>query len=100
MAKFRGPEGGYIFGAKKHYRAIVWNIAKRHGWTSGDVACMPSIGGEEINVAVRKGARLKRLHVIDDNPAIVATLQRRHGGRLQTYGVSFRRAFERITFGS
>lgn len=97
--KRRGPVVGYDTGPKRQYRRDVWATFRRA--FGGQVAdrhalLMPSIEGDEIEVALANGFRLPNLHVVDDNPAIVATLNRRYGNRLNTYGVSVGRAAERI----
>jgi hypothetical protein len=56
---------------------------------------MPSIEGLEVEIAISKGWLHEQLHVIDMNPAIVATLARRFPG-IHTYGVSAGRACQRM----
>jgi hypothetical protein len=56
---------------------------------------MPSREGIEIEVALEKGFREDRLHVVDDNPANVAVLKRKYK-QINTYGVSAARACYRI----
>lgn len=47
---------------------------------------MPSIEGKEIEVALANGFKEHNLHIVDRNPAIVATLKRRFP-LVKTYGV-------------
>jgi hypothetical protein len=58
-------------------------------------AMMPSVEGKEIEVALQNGFRQGNLHVIDKNPAIVATLKRRFP-YIQTYGVVASEAVKRM----
>lgn len=92
------PESGYDFPSKRAYRRNIWATFKRQfgGQVAGrQMALMPSIEGDEIEVALSKGFREENLHVIDFNPAIVASLKRRYP-RLHTYGVPVRRAIIRM----
>lgn len=99
--KRRAPESGYVGGVKNHYRRNVWatfrEAAKRQGWARGSchVLLMPSIEGKEIEVAEAAGFRRDHMHVVDENPAIVATLQRKYPG-FHSYGVDVGVAAERI----
>lgn len=56
---------------------------------------MPSLEGDEIDIAIEKGFLEQNLHVVDKNPAIVATLKKRYP-RLNTYGVDIAKAFYRL----
>jgi hypothetical protein len=58
-------------------------------------ALMPSLEGDEIDVALSKGFRQQHLHIIDFNPAVVATLKRRYP-LVNTYGVSVNKAIDRM----
>lgn len=92
------PAEGYDFGPKRNYRRAVWNSFR--DFTGSDTATahallMPSIEGDEIEIAIAKGFRQEHLHVVDRNPAIVAHLKRRFP-KIHTYGVDVERASERI----
>jgi len=92
------PTGGYDFGNKRQYRRVVWKRAAEfltHRRKSVHVLLMPSLEGDEIDVALSKGFCQQNMHVVDGNPAIVATLKRRYP-YIQTYGVDIVRACKRI----
>lgn len=95
------PRGGYDFSRKRDYRRKVWatgrDTLKRYGLSVADshALLMPSLEGDEIDVALNAGFRESHLHVVDHEPAIVATLKRRYP-RINTYGVTVSRAFERL----
>lgn len=98
MADRRGPKDGYRFGSKAQYRRGIWSGFRK--LLGGQVAdkhalLMPSIEGVEIEVALNNGFRQDHLHVVDDNPAIVATLKRRYP-HINTYGVPVQAAIQRI----
>ncbi len=98
MSKRRGPEEGYQFGRKKQYRRHLWGAIAEHcrvPLEKAQVALMPSLEGAEIDEALKRGVRQENLHIIDMNPAIVATLKRRYP-RVNSYGVIFWKAMERI----
>lgn len=98
MADRRAPVGGYDFGQKRHYRRRIWAEFRRAfsgSMASRVFALLPSSEGTEIDVALQAGARERNLILIDENPAIVATLKRRYP-RVRTYGVDAARAIERI----
>lgn len=92
-----GPAAGYDFGNKRHYRRNIWNTFRTSAYwhPQATAMLMPSIEGDEIDVALSKGFRERNLHIVDQNPAIVATLKRRYP-RLHTYGVPLVRATERL----
>lgn len=92
MTKRAAPDGGYDFGPKRDYRRHIWGAL---GEVSGDVAMMPSIEGDEIWEAEKRGFSRPRIHVVDRNPAIVAHIQRRFPG-VRTYGVDLLRAQDRM----
>jgi hypothetical protein len=92
------PLGGYSFGNKAQYRRTVWNQFRLflNGQCHDKQALlMPSIEGLEIDVAINNGFRQCNLHIVDNNPAIVATLKRKYP-YINTYGVSVNHAIERI----
>jgi hypothetical protein len=92
------PEGGYDFGAKKHYRRDIWSTFRKFTGTdthSARALLLPSLEGDEIDVALSKGFREENLHIVDRNPAIVATLKRRYPC-INTYGVEIERAVRRF----
>lgn len=97
----RGPVDGYDFGRKRDYRRKIWatfrDWMKRHGacLAESHVALMPSSEADEIEVALDAGFREWNLHIIDDNPAIVASVKRRYR-RVNTYGVSASSALRRM----
>jgi hypothetical protein len=96
MADRSAPDGGYNFLEKNIYRRQIWNLARRSGQTvRGDVLLMPSIEGFEIGTAAAVGVPMHRMHIVDRNPAIVATLKRTYPD-VHTYGVDVGRACERI----
>lgn len=95
------PAGGYEFGNKRQYRRRIWKTfrsfaAQLDGGIKGAHALlMPSKEGAEIDVALDYGFSEHNLHVVDRNPAIVATNRRRYP-RVNTYGVDIVRACARI----
>jgi hypothetical protein len=96
------PAGGYDFGNKRQYRRAVWRQFAEHSPVPrGDAICvlMPSLEGDEIEVALSKGFREQNLHVVDREPAIVATLKRRYR-RINTHGIDIARMAERLPAGS
>lgn len=96
------PEGGYDFSQKKDYRRKVWATFRdtlkslRLPVRESHALLMPSLEGDEIDVAIAAGFQEKHLHVVDKEPAIVATLKRRYP-KINTYGVTASRAVERIS---
>lgn len=98
MTERRAPEGGYDFGAKREYRRQVWASFRKEvaDPKNAHVFLMPSKEGAEIEEALRRGFQLNNMHVCDYRPAIVAVLNARYGGKLNTYGCSAGRACERI----
>jgi len=96
MTQRKAPKTGYDFGNKRHYRRDIYApIAKvlRHHRSSAQIMMMPSIEGDEIEVAMSKGFKQKNIHIVDQNSAIVATLKRRYP-YVHTYGVEVRRALK------
>jgi hypothetical protein len=86
----RAPAGGYDFAEKRQYRRQIWNVFERYvpkPPKTTQVMLMPSTEGLEIQVATEKGFRVSNMHVVDSNPAIVATLRRRYPNLRGTYGV-------------
>ncbi len=99
MTHRAAPTGGYDFGNKRQYRRTVWSQFRK--FCGGQVAekhalLMPSSEGDEIEVALANGFRQEHLHIVDENPAIVATLKRTRFSRIHTYGVTTARAIDRI----
>ena len=98
MADRRGPSSGYDFGAKRQYRRAIYAAVRRF-WCNqmAGRACviMPSIEGDEIEVAIRAGFHPRRIAIIDKNPAIVATLKRRYP-LVTAIGVTAARAARRV----
>lgn len=96
-AKRRAPSFGYGTDAKSAFRSFAWDeISGRSPWREPgqQVMLLPSIEGLEIEEAIRRGFRESDIHIVDDNPAIVATLRRRYPN-IHTYGVSVHRAHRR-----
>lgn len=95
------PKGGYDFSKKRDYRRKVWATFRDRIKESGNSVArshallMPSLEGDEIEVALNAGFREENLHIVDWEPAIVATLKRRYP-KIHTYGVSVTRAFKRL----
>jgi hypothetical protein len=92
------PEGGYAFPEKEEYRQNIWgSFAGVLGKSCSEKHCLllPSKEGREIEVALEHGFLEENLHVVDMNPAIVATLKRRFS-RINTYGVTASRACARM----
>lgn len=97
-AQRRAPKGGYSFAEKEAYRRHVWAVLRAACPVPVPVAhalLMPSLEGAEIDVALAHGFREENIHIVDRNPAIVATLKRRYP-LVNTYGVEVERACERI----
>jgi hypothetical protein len=95
----RAPKEGYDFGNKRQYRREVWSVFRLFAHTDrfrARVLLMPSAEGDEIEVALRNGFRLENMVIVDRNPAIVATLNRRYGNRMQAMGCDVVRAAERL----
>jgi hypothetical protein len=96
------PPGGYDFSRKRDYRRKVWatfrdTLKRQHvSIAESHALLMPSLEGDEIDVALNAGFREEHLHVIDREPAIVATLKKRYG-KINTYGVTASKAFERLS---
>lgn len=92
------PRDGYDFGNKRQYRRNVWAVAREfinHNRPNAHVLLMPSAEGDEIEVAEANGFRQCNMHIVDRNPAIVATLKKRYP-HINTYGVDVVRAVRRI----
>lgn len=91
------PEGGYDFEEKKQYRRNIWAQFKRSPYwhRNAKAIVMPSLEGSELEVVISKGLRQENLHIIDRNPAIVATLKRKYPN-INTYGVEVAKAVGRI----
>lgn len=98
----RAPKGGYDFPLKRDYRRRVWaqirRLLKEMGYPIAEshALLMPSLEGDEIEVALNAGFRECHLHIVDKNPAIVATLKRRYP-KISTYGVTASAALRRIS---
>lgn len=100
---YRGPISGYSSDAKQNYRFKVWSaIAPRikHHFESrsrSHVLLMPSVGGEEIEVAISCGIPEDRIIAVDENPALIASAKwRKTRPLVKCYGSSLSRAAERI----
>lgn len=93
----KGPRTGYNFGNKKQYRRIIWKAFREfvNNKPQKSALLLPSKEGAEIEVALDNGFKQSDLHVIDRNPAIVATLKRKYP-YINTYGVDIEEALFRI----
>lgn len=97
----KAPRGGYDFSRKRDYRRKVWATFReklkeeRRAVADSQALLMPSLEGDEIEVALNAGFREENLHVVDAEPAIVATLKRRYQ-KINTYGVRASDAVARI----
>lgn len=92
------PADGYDFGNKRQYRRNIYRkVRDSFGGHLSEKTCaiMPSIEGDEIDVAMHYGFRQSNICIIDRNSAIVATLKRRYP-LVRTYGVSAADAARRI----
>lgn len=92
------PRGGYGFAEKQAYRESVWSVFRQTMTVmprQAHALLMPSSEGIEIGVALKAGFMEEHLHIVDRNPAIVATLKRRFP-KINTYGVDLGRACYRI----
>lgn len=94
-ARRSAPSTGYDFGAKRDYRRKVWGSILPHLPVSGHLACLPSIEGDEVKLLLGHGVPINRIVVIDKNPAIAATLSRRHPG-IKAYGCDVAQAIPRM----
>lgn len=93
MVDRRAPRRGYDVGVKRQYRRDVWAAFRRNApvpMTNAVALILPSIEGDEIEVARGAGLREEHIHVCDENPAIVAVLKRRYP-RIVTHGIPVRR---------
>lgn len=96
------PRDGYDFSRKRDYRRKVWATfrdalkRRRLPVAESHALLMPSLEGDEIDVAINAGFRESHLHVVDHEPAVVATLKKRYP-KINTYGVTASRAFERLS---
>jgi hypothetical protein len=97
--KRSAPLNGYNFGNKRQYRRHIWSAARSFcdpcDRSSAQILLMPSIEGKEIEVAENNGFRQCNMHIVDNNPAIVAHLKRRYP-YITTYGVDLVSAVKRI----
>jgi hypothetical protein len=96
------PEGGYNFGNKKQYRRTVWRqLADHCPVPRSEAVCvlMPSLEGDEIDVCLSKGFRPRNIHIVDREPAVVATLKRRYP-HVNAHGIDVARMAERLPEGS
>lgn len=83
------PKVGYSTPEKQNYRRIVYSGFKKifgPAIRNKQLVLLPSAEGEEIDTALQFGFQLENLHVVDKNPAIVASLNRRYKNQLHTYG--------------
>jgi hypothetical protein len=97
MTQRLAPKTGYRFREKWGYRASVWDAfaervpnPKNHAWV-----CLPSSEGHELLVAQERGFDLSQAHIVDKNPAIVASLKRKYP-EVTTYGVDLVTALQRM----
>lgn len=93
MSERAAPDGGYDFAEKTRYRSQLWsNYAFAVGSyrAYATALLMPSLEGLELGAAEQHGFRPSNLWAVDKNPAIVATLKRRHP-QINTIGVEVSR---------
>ena len=111
-----GPAMGYTNPKKQAWRTWLWSfiggvlvhptLLPDHEFLrstpngirqsrTGNVLMMPSIEGNEIQEALDRGFTTDQCYVVDENPAVVATLQRKYPG-IHTYGKSVERACREI----
>ena len=98
MADRSAPESGYVGGNKRHYRRIVWNTFAETcpvPRAEAKALLMPSLEGDEIDIALSKGFRERNIYIVDRNPAIVAVLKRRYP-LVTAIGLPLSRIRERI----
>lgn len=94
----RGPSTGYDFAQKRQYRRDIYASVRAafHGHLSDRrCAILPSSEGDEIESALRAGFKQRHICIIDENPAIVATLRRRYPS-VTAIGVTASRAAKRV----
>lgn len=92
------PSCGYDVGRKRQYRREVYR-ALCDGLVnkpSLQVLLMPSIEGDEIDVALSHGFAPTNLHVVDKSKDIIETLTRQRRLGFQPYGCDLFAAFEQI----
>jgi hypothetical protein len=94
------PKDGYATETKERWRD--WVYSRVGGWdnqsqsvVTGNVLCMPSREGAEIEHIKTRGFTEQQIFVADKNPAIVASLKRRFP-LVHTFGVEIHRACQRI----
>jgi len=97
LPKKRGPRQGYDFKEKEKYRNLVYS----HAVASFDpyvekkrIMILPSLEGREIQIALGSGFKEENIIIVDDRPAIVATLKRKYP-KVKAYGVDLAIACER-----
>jgi hypothetical protein len=100
MTSVRGPSVGYGTDIKEEWRD--WVYCRVGGYapgadtaSTGNVLLMPSLEGHEIEHLLRRGFSQDQLYIVDESPAVVATLKRRFHG-VHTFGVQVHRACEII----
>ena len=94
----RRPKAGYDFGEKRQYRRTIWACFRRafqHRRFEAHCLLLPSLEGDEIDVAISNGFLEQNLHIVDDEKAVVAVLKRRYP-RINTYGCRASVAVARI----
>jgi len=85
----------YTNDAKMLWRRELWGyIAQLVDLDWGRVAILPAKNGMELDVLRSFGVGDDQIHIIDKNPAIVATHRKRTPTLGGTYGVTLARAFE------
>lgn len=99
-ANRKAPSGGYSYPAKAAFREWAWSRIGGYNadgsLVNGHVLLMPSTEALEITEqAIERDFSLSQLHIVDENPAIVATLKRKFP-EINTYGVSLEKAIARI----
>ena len=79
------PRGGYTSGAKRQYRRDVWAfidrcLAGRVGVKDRKVLILESTLGREVEELLRRGYASGNIYVVNESPAVVATVQRQFAG--------------------
>lgn len=93
----------YGTASKREWRTTFWASVRLASEDSDSpinmpsvhVLMLPALNGNEVECALNSGIRAEHIHVVDKNPAVVATLKRRFP-RINTYGVELDVAVQRM----
>ena len=91
MKRIAPKKIGYDFDEKARYREELWGFIKEYyspKLYDKKIMIMPSIEGIEIKKALSIGILEENITIVDQNPAIVATLKRKYK-KINTRGVDF-----------